>query len=715
MGLVFSVVRVKGQSVSDTGKMEQKPAKLETVIVTAEKREESLQKIPAAISAITGREVKEYRLWSNKDIGGIVPNMYAADAGDGRDVIAIRGITTTSYDPAVATYIDGVNQFGLDTYIPALFDVERIEVLRGPQGTLYGRNAMGGVVNIITRQPGNMTEGFAELSAGNYGRQHYAAGFRAPLIKGKLYIGIAGLYDGRNGYYNNLYNGRSYDKQHSFTGNYYLKYLGGKHWLFDLNVKHRLNRNNGAFPLVVGSDAAFKPPFVLDQNATTTMVDNTVNASLAIHYTGTSLHFTSQTAYQSNYRYYTNPIDGDFSPLDAVTIVNNYGHDWNTVKVFTQDFRIQSPSNSISPWRWTGGTYLFFQNAPTRQATRYGKDANLIGVGDSLFSTLDITKSHKWGIAFYGQGSYALTKRLNITAGLRYDHEHQQEDVQGEYQHDPNPDWMVTRPDTSGHTAFGAFSPKLGMDYQLSQQSMAYITYSRGFRTGGLTQLSSDPTQPPLVGFKPEYSSNYELGFKNNLFQNMLRVNVAVFYCHLNNVQVPTLILPDAITVTKNAGSLNAKGVEMELSALPVKGLSVNYNFGYTNTRYDNLKLSENGAAVDLAGKHQIFTPDVTGMLAVQYTQPFGRRYFNGAPQWRAIVRGEWKYTGTTYFDLGNTIRQSPYSLINMRFGIAFRNTELTCWGRNIGDQKYIAYAYDFGAIHLGDPRTYGFTLATRF
>lgn len=684
--------------------------KLEEVIVTVQKREELQQQVPISISAITGKQVKDYRLWNNKDITAIVPNLYASDPGDGRDIISVRGITTTSYDPAVATYIDGVNQFGLDTYIPALFDVERIEVLRGPQGTLYGRDAMGGVVNIITRQPSNSTGGFVELNLGNYNQQRYSAAFRTPLVKDRLFLGVAGLYDGRNGFYTNQFNNQTYDKQHSFTGNYYLKYIAGAHWMLDLNIKNRENRNNGAFPLVMGVANAFKNPFVLDQNATTTMVDNTLNASLAVRYTGAAFNFTSQTAYQSNYRYYTNPIDGDFSPLDAITIINNYGKSWNNVQVVTQDFKFTSPAASLSPWKWTAGSYLFFQDEPNKQATRYGKDANEIGVGDSLFSTIDITKSHKWGVAFYGQTSYAVSEKLNLTAGLRYDHEHQEEDVEGEYQHDPNPVPIVTTPDTSGRISFGALSPKLGLDYHVSGASMLYAVYSRGFRTGGLTQLSSDPTQPPLVGFKPEYSSNYEIGIKNSLLNNALRVNVDIFYSHISDAQVPTLILPDAITVTKNAGRLNNKGVEAELSAVPFKGMTIDYSFGYTYSRFESLELSENGTAVDLAGKQQVFTPDMTSMLAVQYSYSFGARH-----QLQAIARGEWKYIGTTYFDLDNTIEQSPYSLFNCRFGVADKHIGLMFWARNAGNKRYIAYAYDFGAVHLGDPGTYGVTLSARF
>jgi iron complex outermembrane recepter protein len=146
--------------------LQDQAVQLEDIVVTADKREQVLQKTPGSISAFSSRDVQQYRLWNSKELTALVPNLYANNSGDDRNVTSIRGITTTSYDPAVAVYVDGVNQFSLDTYIPQLADIERIEVLRGPQGSLYGRNAMGGVINIITKQPGNTLNGFAEVSVG---------------------------------------------------------------------------------------------------------------------------------------------------------------------------------------------------------------------------------------------------------------------------------------------------------------------------------------------------------------------------------------------------------------------------------------------------------------------------------------------------------------------------------------------------------------------
>lgn len=682
---------------------------LDAVIVTAQKKEESLQNIPVSISAISAKQVQQYRLWNSKELTAIAPNFYSNNSGDDRNVSSVRGIVTTSYDPAVATYIDGVNQFSLDTYIAGLNDIERIEILRGPQGTLYGRNAMGGVINIITKQPSNNTNGFAELNIGNYGQQRYSAGIRTPFIKDKLFFGASVVFNKRDGYYTNQFNNTSFDKQQGTSGNYYLKFLPNSKWAFTLNAKHQNNRNNGPFPLVNGVEDAFNMPYLLSQNALAKMIDNSFNASLTVNHSGNGINFTSQTAWQSNHRYYNAPLDGDFSPYDIVTVINDYGKDWNNVKVFTQEFRFNSPSNKNAAFKWAAGTYFYHQDNPSKQATHFGEDAGFYGIPDINFATINTTKGKNTGIAFYGQGTYALNKKLEVIAGLRYDYENKKLAVEGEYRKDGE-DAFVTVPDTSSAVHYSALSPKLGLNYAVAKNSNLFATYSRGFRTGGLTQLSSDPSQPPLYPYKPEYSNNIEIGIKNNFFNNRLRLNITAFLTRVTDAQVPTLVLPDAITVTKNTGKLSSKGAELELSAAPLKGLQVDYNFGYTHAEYTSLKVSQNGESTDLNGKKQIYTPDVTSMLALQYSWDLSE-----TKDIKFVVRAEWFHLGTTYFDLANNIKQSPYSLFNTRAGISSKNIDVFLWNRNIGDEKYIAYAYDFGAVHLGDPKTYGVTILMKF
>lgn len=697
-----------GHAVTFDFEMEESTTQLDAVIVTAQKQEEDVQKVPFTVNTISARQVEQYRMWNSRDITAIVPNLFSTNSGDMRNVTSIRGITTTSYDPAVATYIDGVNQFGLDTYIAPLFDVERIEVLSGPQGTLYGRNAMAGVINIITRQPGNTTTGFAELNFGNYGQQRYALGFRTPLVKNKLFLGVAGVYDKMNGFYTNLYDNTDFDKKSSVIGNYYLRYIPNSKWALTLNVKHNENRNNGTFPLAGSTDDAFENPFTVDQNAATKMIDNIFNGSLVVNYAGNKLNFSSQTSYQSNRRYYTSPIDGDFSPYDIVTIINDYGKDWNNVKAYTQEFKFSSPASESSKLRWTAGTYMFYQDNPVKQATHFGEDAGFYGIPDTNFSTINTTQGKSSGIAFFGQATYTVAPKLDLTAGLRYDYERKEQSVLGEYQVDPDPNPIFeTVPDTSATATFNAVSPKVTAAFHVSGNSTLFASYSRGFRAGGMTQLSSDPSQPPLYPYKPEFSNNIEVGSKNMFLENRLQLNVSLFYVKVVDAQVPTLVLPDAITVTKNAGELTSMGIDLHVSATPVKDLLVEYNLGFNDASYTKLRLSQNGNEVNLEGNHQIFTPSMTSMAAVQYGYQFGKV--------KLVARGEWMLLGKQYFDLANTITQSSYSLLNTRIGFGIQKFELTFWGRNLGDEKYIAYAYDFGATHLGNPKTYGATVRMNF
>ena len=682
---------------------------LNEVVITAQKQAEKEQTVPLSITAISSKGIEEYRLQNSKDLTAIVPNLYSANPGDNRNVTSIRGISTTSYDPTVSTYIDGVSQFGLDTYIAQLVDVEQIEVLRGPQGTLYGRNAMGGVINIISKQPNNQLSGFGGIELGNYGKQRYSFGLRAPLLKNKVFFGISGLYSHLDGYYENLFNNSKFDRQSTFEGNYFLKYLPAKNLQITLNAKHNENRNNGAFPLVSNPHAALVDPYKINQNAVTRMIDNLFNASLSVNYSGNKFNFFSQTAYQSNRRYYEQPIDGDFSPADAVSIVNNYGGYWNKVQVLSQEFRFISPAKINTKLKWTSGIYTYYQDNPVRQGTYFGADAALVGSPINNFTSINTNYGKNFGVAFYGQETYSLTEKLDLTFGLRYDYEHEKQSIRGEFQPDGQAA-IVTQADTAAATAFHAFSPKAGLDFKLNERHFLYAVYSRGFRTGGISQLSSDPSQLPLVAYQPEYSNNFEIGSKNTFLNNRLRVNFGAFYTLVNQAQVPTLVLPDAIPVTKNVGKLYSKGLEIEVAAKPFTGLEISNSTGFTHARYTDLILPINGEAVNSDQNRPVFSPDATSITAVQYNRPLSQKQ-----KIQLILRGEWHYIGNQFFDLANTIEQKSYHLFNGTIGISVKKLNISFWTRNLSGKKYIDYAYNFGAAHLGNPRTFGISLKQQF
>ena len=200
------------------------------------------------------------------------------------------------------------------------------------------------------------------------------------------------------------------------------------------------------------------------------------------------------------------------------------------------------------------GSYFFSQDNPAKQATHFGTDAGLIGVPDSNFSIINSAEGRNDGSALFGQLSYAISKKFELTGGLRYDYENKKLKVQGEYQKDGEEGFII-QPDTSASVHFSALSPKLGLSYHANPNNNFFATYSRGYRTGGLTQLSTDPSQPPLYPYKPEYSNNIEAGVKNNFLKNRLRINITAFLTFVTDAQRPTLILPDAITITKNTGN----------------------------------------------------------------------------------------------------------------------------------------------------------------
>lgn len=694
------VVNLTSSSILINVQLAASGTQLGEVVVSAEKRDEEAQRLPLSVSTLSTKQVQDYRVWNARDITGIVPNLFSADPGDNRNVTSIRGITTTSYDPAVATYIDGVNQFGLDTYISQLLDVDRIEVLRGPQATLYGRNATGGVINIITKQPTNKTTGYVNIDFGNYNLQRYTLGFRAPLIKDKLFLGVSGIYSKSDGYYTNTFNNTKFDKQHYYLGNYYLKYLASSRLSFTLNAKHNSTRNNGPFALAGDPVSALTQPFKLSQNATTTLIDEVFNASLTANYVGRGFNFTSQTSYQQNYRYYNKPIDGDFSPLDILTINNNYGKAWNNVKTGIQEFRFSSPTSSASPLKWTTGVYGFINSQPNRQSTHYGAQAALFGATPNATST-NTNMANNYGTAVFGQATYAISQQVDLTGGIRYDYEHRKGFVSGTYQPDGSPTAFTTAADQSATATFRAFSPKVSIAYHPAENNTLFTSYSRGFRSGGLSQLVDDPSSPPLIAYKPEYSNNYEVGTKNTFWDKKARLNLTAFYTLLTDAQVPFVDQSSGFTLTRNIGKLNSKGVELEFAATPVKGLEVDYNFGYTHARYTQGVTN---------GNRQIFTPDVTSMLALQYTHDLG-----GKQDFKLVGRGEWKYLGDQYFDLANTIKQNAYHLFNARAGVTSKCFDLYLWANNIFNKRYIAYAYNFGAAHLGNPAIYGVSLSAKF
>ena len=676
------------------------------ITVNANKRELNLLTFPGAVTSLQTKQIKDMRIWEMSDLSGLAPNFYLANSGDNRNITSIRGITTTSYEQAVVTYIDGVAQFNLDTYIPQLQNIDHIEIIRGAQGTFYGRNAMGGIINITTKKPVNKITGYVDNQIGNFGQQRYSGGLNIPLAKDKAFFGLSVLHDKKNGFYTNTVFNQPYDKQTQTMIDAQLRIYLKNNWSILANHKQYFGRNKGAFPLVNDLTSLFQEPYKLAQNQLAKMIDNSSNTSISIKHKGNGFDLTLQSAYQRNYRFYDNTLDADFSPADIVGIFNNYGKDFNTVSIFSNELRLQSSSSKQnSKLDWTAGLYQFTQTNPGRQANVFGNDAGFIGVPDINFALISNNNSTNNGLAAYASLGYKLSNKFTLSGGIRVDNEHRSMTVSSEYEKEPNRPFVTFEPQ-SAKTNYTAFSPKLALQYQAAENNHFYLTYARGFRSGGLSGISSDPSQKPLASYLPEYSNMFEIGTKGMNKKQTIRYTTAIFYNLVTNIQTPLLILPDAITITQNAGKLRSLGIEFELNAQITKGITVQYSGGLTDAKYQTLDAVSDGNQVNLSGNRQVFTPSSNHLIGLQYQAKIGKNDFS--------IRTDFIQTGTQYFDLANTIKQDSYGVLNMRTSYKIKSLEFSLWARNIGATKYIAYAYDFGAAHLGRPRTVGIGLNYR-
>ncbi|ASK29983.1 hypothetical protein CEY12_07620 [Chryseobacterium sp. T16E-39] len=673
---------------------------LEEVTVTAEKTENKLQKVPMAISAISGKQIEERNVHEMGDLVLAVPNLMTMNAGSPTlNVMSIRGVLTFSTDPVVGIYVDGIPMFDGYSASQQLQGIERVEVLRGPQSTLYGRNGLGGVINIITKKPGNTLKGFAEAGIGNYNTQHYALGISGPLVKNKLYAGFSASYDKRDGFFTNTFTGKKYDRPESFNGNFYLKYLVNDRLSMTLNVKGEYNDIMGVFPYVQGGTAALANPYVVNYNGTNQEKRKLLSTSLQVVYKKDKTELSSVTGYTYMSDVYKD-YDVDYSPYNAITFEVPSAPQ-NTL---TQEFKIVTDFSD--QFKFTGGAFGFFDQKESLNQYIYGPDAAAFDPNAPYVSGIHSNKK-TYGISSFANLSYALSKEWLLTGGIRYDYEKRNLLFSTDMEKAPNP-LMILTPETKidGHN--GAFSPKLSVSYNPAEDLLFYATYSRGYRSGGFNMYTSNAAR---LNFKPEYTNNYEVGMKSEWFKKRLRANVAVFYTYWKDQQ-QTLSLPE--NLTDNVGELVNKGLELELTGLVAKGLEINYNLGVVDTDYKKLILvNSNKQNQDYAGNKQIFTPNFTSSISVTYHLKINEKLsLYGIP--------EWKYFGKQYMTYYNDLVQKPFSLLNFSAGIKYNNLSLGIWAKNIGEAKYLSFAYatqmaDTTPVLIGNPRTFGANLKFSF
>ena len=671
--------------------LKEKSESLGEVVVSAERREDQLQRVPAAVSVLDAEELKEGRVWSYSDLTALAPSLNMVEHGGSTSslFVNIRGVMGLHSQPAVATYVDGIYQFESFS-VPLTFNnVDRIEVLRGPQGTLYGRNAFGGVINIVTRQPTNKANGSVTVGFGNYGQQRYEANYSTPIIKDKLFVNVSGTFNQHSGVYTNTLTDHDFDRPQSIAGGINVKYIASAKWDFDLNARFERNEDKGSYPWVTSDSLLFANPYKVARNQDNTELRKNKNLALKASYRGKRFDFNSISGFQNYQRGFPGFLDVDFTGADLRKAQNDFD-----ISTFTQELRLSSPQGNESKFEWTLGTYAWIAPDGTNtNATITNSDA-----GET--SALRDSRFDNKGLSFYGQASYALTDELSVTAGLRYNTENRK---LSQRQRTRNPNGSFTNDtglvDFEG--SFNAFTPKFNLKYQITPDVMVYAQYARGFRAGGLNTNASTQAD---VAYDPETSDNYEIGLKNTFFQDKLRLNLTGFYLQQKDQQIT--VVEETLPLTRNTGNMNNLGAELELNALALKGLQIQWSASVSNAEYDKIIVFSGGENRDFSGNKPLYNPEFASFTAVQYTKEFGKEF-------EAFIRGEHRYSGAYYFDFDNALRQSPYNVYNGRLGAHYKNLEFAVWGRNLGDIKYRTYARN--VFLLNQPRMYGATLSYDF
>ena len=684
---------------------------LDGVIVTsATKQEVAAREVPASITRIDAEAIDKLRVWNQRGINALTGNLTVVNAGEGDgNNYSIRGVTSLNFDPSVTTYVDGVNQFNIYSNIEFLHDVESIEILKGPQGTLFGRNAIGGVINITTRPPSNQWRGKAEASFGNYNLWRYNASVSGPIVDNKLYFAVAGLLGQQDGYFTNTVDNTNFNSREYIGGSASLRYNIADRWAISFNGKAYQREVVGYVPYAANDSVVFANPFEVSQDAVGNVRQDWIQASLKVDYTGSNLNFSNILSYQSS-EYTLNNVDIDFTPLDFNAFNRPIPGSENTARVVTNELTFSNPA-SAEKIKWIAGSYAFRQELPVNQIIRTGEDAVAVdpSAPNQVFNFNEGTNS---GVALFGQVSYAVTDQVEVIGGIRYDYEERETITQTDFIQGDNPRVNIM-PQQTRRVDFGAFSPKLGLNWLASNSMSLYAIYSRGYRIGGI----NPSIDPRFEQYDPETSDNFELGMKGKLLGNTLNYAFSAFYINRENIQTQVFepVSSGINFITLSTGDGRNLGLEMELSYLLTQGLQVSYHLGLLDAEYTRLEIPDFSAGGNqvLAGKTVIFSPPVTSNLIIDYTKvlKIGTQnlVLNGNIQWVA--------QGRQFFDFNNTVSQDAYSLINGRVGAIYAGVGLHFWTQNLFDEQYIQWAPPIGAPtpYLGAPTTFGLSFSYQF
>jgi len=653
---------------------------LEPIIVTAEKREQNLREIPASITSFSQFMIEDAGISDIKDLVHLVPNLHMKQ-GAATNLVIMRGISNDAdfIHSTTGFYVDDVAYTLNFMHNPNLFDVERIEVLRGPQGTLYGKNSESGVVNVITRQPDDHFFGKVYSEIGTYDfnegtSMSYRTGFSlsSPVVENRFFLGAAGEYETSEGYITNTYtdNDEAGDIDHKIArmtarwtpsdrlemifsaditenedGNGNKRYLEGP-WASDIH-EIRYNTDNN----------------IIDQSGDGQTLKAKYNAD-----NFTILSITARRFHESNAL-----RDGLCSPVDDGINDIVYSSD-----LLSQEIRISSPDDS-GRFEWIGGIYLFTED-------------NVTDITSPVMGETRNTDMETQGYAVFGQGTLTLAKRLHLTLGLRAGYD----DMKGEMDYYSLSGYKFI--DKSFNDT--VLLPKFAIAYDLTPDIMTYASITKGYNAGGF----NTPYAEGLINFvyDAEYSLNYEIGAKSAFWENRLFVNLALFHITIDDKQVPELDgVSDAMQI-RNAAEAYSQGFELELQAKPFKGVDLFAGVGYTNVEFDQWQTPD----FDYEGNKLPNAPEFTGTVGVQYRHTSG--FFGRAD----LIMSDDYYT-----DARNSQKLDGKTLVNLRIGYEGQSWEGKLWCKNLFNEEYQTggFARRFDQVVDGQPRHFGIILTYYF
>jgi len=685
--------------------------KLDEVVVSSLK-ETSPRQTPVSSTVLTTSKINAAQVTSIRDLNGMVPNFFIPDYGSAMSTTSyIRGIGSRNSGQSMGLYVDNVPYFEKSTFDFDFYDIRQIEVLRGAQGTLYGRNAEGGIINIYTLSPLNYQGTKVEVGTGNYGLFKAKLAHYAKLSNNFGYA-LSGYYNHDNGFFTNQYTQKPADKETSAGGRLKLEWNISPEFTaqYAVNFDHV---DQGAFPYGaydLTTNKVAQPSFNDPMSYNRNMLTN----SLSLQYKTKCWILTSITSHQ----HFEDDMkmDLDYSASDKMALEQ-------IQKQNALNEELILKSNALSDYQWSFGATGFLQKLDNTSPLNM-KNYHLTIPG--FFNT------DNKGAALFHQSTLnnILIKGLSVTGGLRLDYE----DVNLDY--NTYVDQVATAKFTGNESvSFTELLPKLSLKYEWNDRQFVYATASRGYKTGGFNvQMFSDlltNALPPLsitnpdvrktTLYKPEFSWNYEIGGQCLTFNDRLKTAVSVFYNKLDNLQLAKIFSSTSGRVITNAGQAESKGFEVSLDANLGSGFSATVNYGYAKANFtnytDTLKsYSATGKVVytpvDYKGKYVPYAPQNTLSLSGTYEHSFKHSFID-----HVMATVQYTGIGKIYWTEANDVSQDFYSLVNAKVGVSKGGLGLELWAKNLFDTRYnVFYFYSGGNYgQQGKPTQVGATLKFEF